>query len=61
MQLVHLPPDPRHLVRKVDLVAEILPRLGRRAQREHGRGYHGAAGFLVVEDRERGRDQDHEE
>ena len=28
MQLVHLSPDPRHLMREVDLVAQVLSRLG---------------------------------
>lgn len=61
MQLVHLPPNPRHLVPEVNLVAQFPPARLARAQRVQGRGDDGGVGFLVVEDAECGDGHDEEE
>ena len=61
VELVHLSPDPRHLVREVDLVAEELARGGRGAKGVHGGGDDGGGGLLVVEDAEGAAGEDGDE
>lgn len=61
LKLVHLSPDPRHLMSEVDLIAQVLPRFGGCAQGVHRGRDDGAGGFLIVEDGESGRDEDREE
>ena len=61
VQLIHRAPDPGHLVRKVDLVAEDVARGLVRAQGVQRRRHHGRVEFLVVEDAEGGGDEDGDE
>lgn len=56
MKLVHLAPDPRHLVREVYLIPEVLARFRRSAEGVERRGYDGGGRLLVVEDGERAGD-----
>jgi hypothetical protein len=61
MQLVHLPPDPRHFVGKVDFISQILTSFGGGAERVQGGRNYARRGLLVIEDGKGGGDQDGEE
>ena len=61
MQLIHLPPNPRKHVSKINLVAQLPPPHLARAQRVQSGGDDGRGRFLVVEDAEGGGGDDGEE
>lgn len=61
VKLVHLAPDPGHLVREVDLVAEEFAGRGGGAEGVHGGGDDGGGGLLVVEDAEGAAGEDDDE
>lgn len=61
MQLIHLPPNPRNLTRKINLIAQNLSRGGIRPQRVQGAIDDAGACLLVVEDCEAGAEHDYGE